>query len=107
MAEKFFRFRQFIVQQGRCAMKGGIDGVLLGAWDDISGTERILDAGSGWGSIALMLAQRTGALIGAVETDKASCDQSVENIKRKPLANTDKSIPQHIPIIFGFSFLYL
>ena len=37
-------------------MKVGTDGVLLGAW--AKGGQRILDAGTGTGVIALMMAQR-------------------------------------------------
>lgn len=37
----------------------GTDGVLLGAWADVSGATRILDIGTGTGLVALMLAQRT------------------------------------------------
>lgn len=31
-----FQFKQFAVEQGRCAMKIGTDGVLLGAWAPIT-----------------------------------------------------------------------
>ena len=51
-----FRFKQFEIEQDRCAMKVGTDGVLLGAW--AQGGRRILDIGSGTGLISLMMAQR-------------------------------------------------
>ena len=51
-----FTFKQFEIQQDRCAMKVGTDGVLLGAWAE--GGQRILDIGSGTGLISLMMAQR-------------------------------------------------
>lgn len=50
-----FTFKQFEIQQDRCAMKVGTDGVLLGAWAE--GGQRILDIGSGTGLISLMMAQ--------------------------------------------------
>jgi len=54
----YFQFKQFRIVQERSAMKVGMDGVLLGAWADTSGAERILDIGTGTGLIALMLAQK-------------------------------------------------
>ena len=48
-----FTFKQFEIQQDRCAMKVGTDGVLLGAW--ARGGQRILDIGSGTGLISLMM----------------------------------------------------
>ena len=51
-----FRFKQFAIEQQRCAMKVGTDGVLLGAW--AQGGQHMLDVGTGTGVIALMLAQR-------------------------------------------------
>ena len=38
-----FIFKEFTIQQDRCAMKVGTDGVLLGAW--ARGGKRILDIG--------------------------------------------------------------
>lgn len=65
-------------------MKVGTDGVLLGAWTDTTGTQQILDIGTGTGLIALMLAQRTKAQIDAVEIDKDTCIQARENVWRSP-----------------------
>jgi tRNA1Val (adenine37-N6)-methyltransferase len=65
-------------------MKVGTDGVLLGAWVNTEGAGRILDAGTGSGLIAIMMAQRSGAFIDAVETDPASCSQARENVAACP-----------------------
>ena len=51
-----FRFKRFVVNHDKCAMKVGTDGVLLGAWP--TGANRVLDIGTGSGLIALMTAQR-------------------------------------------------
>ena len=32
MSNSWFRFKQFNIEQERCSMKVGTDGVLLGAW---------------------------------------------------------------------------
>ena len=67
-----FQFKKFAVEQDRCAMKIGTDGVLLGAWTPIDNNPfSILDIGTGTGIIALMLAQRSGATqIDALEIDE-------------------------------------
>ena len=75
-----FRFKQFSVSQDRCAMKVNTDGVLLGAWADVSGAGKILDIGTGTGVIALMMAQRNQeAIIDALEIDKDAVVQAGEN----------------------------
>lgn len=64
-------------------MKVGMDGVLLGAWTDPSGAERILDIGTGTGLIALMIAQKNGkAQIDAIEVDTEAFDEAVQNIQQ-------------------------
>ncbi len=80
---KPFKFKQFTVQQNRCAMKIGTDGVLLGAWTPIDSTvHSILDIGTGTGVIALMAAQRCNAeIIDALEIDDAAYEQAVENFE--------------------------
>jgi tRNA1Val (adenine37-N6)-methyltransferase len=79
MANDYFSFRLFTIKQERSAFKVGTDSVLLGACADLSGTERILDVGTGTGLLAIMAAQRTGAIISAIEPDKDSFGQAVEN----------------------------
>tara|TARA_R110002111_G_scaffold156629_2_gene223322 strand:- start:159 stop:866 length:708 start_codon:yes stop_codon:yes gene_type:complete len=76
---KPFNFKKFTIHQDRCALKVGTDGVLLGAWTNCKGAEKILDIGSGTGVISLMLAQRSTAEIIAIEIDKDAAEQSAEN----------------------------
>ncbi|MDP3681731.1 MAG: methyltransferase [Flavobacterium sp.] len=81
-----FSFKQFSIQQDRCAMKIGTDGVLLGAWTPIENNPfSILDIGAGTGVIALMLAQRSNAeQIDALEIDEEAYEQSVDNFENSP-----------------------
>ncbi len=69
MSNNYFNFKQFRINQDRCAFKVGTDGVLLGAYADVKGRRKILDIGTGTGLIALMLAQRCDAQITAIEPD--------------------------------------
>ncbi len=62
-------------------MKVGTDAVILGAWTDPRDAKQILDIGTGTGVIALMLAQKSEAIIEAIEIDKDSCDQASDNVK--------------------------
>ena len=81
MPNPYFRFKQFSVFHDKCAMKVGIDGVLLGAWADVADAKRILDVGTGSGLIALMLAQRSEAAITAIDIDAEAVTQANENIE--------------------------
>ena len=81
-----FTFKQFQVNQDRCAMKIGTDGVLLGAWTPlINNPFNILDIGAGTGILSLMLAQRSNAeQIDAIEIDEDAYEQCVENFEASP-----------------------
>ncbi|WP_338734097.1 tRNA1(Val) (adenine(37)-N6)-methyltransferase [Mangrovimonas cancribranchiae] len=83
---KPFQFKQFTINQDRCAMKIGTDGVLLGAWTSLNHNPfSILDIGAGTGVIALMLAQRSSAqVIDALEIDENAYEQCVENFEQSP-----------------------
>ena len=81
-----FQFKQFTIEQDRCAMKIGTDGVLLGAWAPVEQNPfSILDIGTGTGIIALMLAQRsTAQQIDALEIDEQAYEQATDNFENSP-----------------------
>jgi tRNA1Val (adenine37-N6)-methyltransferase len=87
MPNTWFRFKQFTVNQDRCAMKVGTDGVLLGAWVNIDTAKVIFDFGAGTGLLSLMLAQRTTAKITGFEFDKDAAEQANENVRDSPWAS--------------------
>jgi tRNA1Val (adenine37-N6)-methyltransferase len=84
MSNDYFQFKQFTVFHDKCSMKVNTDGVLLGAWADADNISRALDVGTGSGLIALMIAQRSEALIDAVEIDPPAALQASENSSRSP-----------------------
>ena len=80
-----FQFKQFTICQDLCAMKVGTDGVLLGAW--ANGGKRVLDAGTGTGIIALMMAQRyPNAVVTAIDIDEDAVKQAQQNVAQSPFA---------------------
>ena len=80
-----FQFKQFTIYQDWCAMKVGTDGVLLGAW--ANGGKRVLDAGTGTGIIALMMAQRyPNAVVTAIDIDEGAVKQAQQNVAQSPFA---------------------
>ena len=87
MGNSYFRFKQFTVHQSNAAMRVNTDGVLLGAWANVSGANRILDIGTGTGIIGLMLAQRSSsAHIDAIEIDALSASDARNNVTLSPWA---------------------
>lgn len=80
MPQQQFEFKQFKINQDKCAMKVGTDAVLLGSWVDAATSTNILDIGTGTGIIALMLAQKSTAQIDAIDIDDAAFLQAQENV---------------------------
>lgn len=103
-----FRFKQFSVKNERSAMKVNTDGVLLGAAMTLEPSDRrLLDIGTGTGTIALMAAQRLSGLksqtedsplakpcsdsdfaIEAIDIDEPSVGEAAENFAASPWADS-------------------
>ena len=91
-----FRFKKFEVVNEKSAMKVNTDGVLLGAVMTIAPADlRLLDIGTGTGTIALMAAQRLSAaserandkgyaLVQAIDIDEASATEAGVNFRNSP-----------------------
>ncbi len=86
MSNSSFAFKKFTIRQDKCAMKVGTDAVLLGAWAKTYGVRHALDIGTGTGVIALMLAQKCGATIDAIDIDEESCSEAKDNVGNSPWA---------------------
>jgi tRNA1Val (adenine37-N6)-methyltransferase len=85
MPNNFFRFKQFMVNQDKCAMKVNTDSCIFGAIIEHPSPQSILDIGTGTGVLALMMAQRFPfAQIQAVEIDSSAAKQAAENFNLSP-----------------------
>ncbi|MFT4661727.1 MAG: tRNA1Val (adenine37-N6)-methyltransferase [Patiriisocius sp.] len=95
MANEYFQFKHFTINQDQCAMKVGTDGVLLGAWVEALNPKFILDVGTGTGLIALMLSQRfPKSKVTGIELDSSAYGQAVENVKNSPYHNNISMIKE-------------
>lgn len=87
MANSWFQFQQFKVNQDQCAMKISTDAVLIGGLAATDSPKNILDVGTGTGVISLMLAQRfSEAEIIGVEIDEQAAIQAESNFKGSPFS---------------------
>ena len=79
---KPFEFKEFKIHQNNAAMKIGTDGILLGAWADLSDKKKGIDIGSGTGIISIMLCQRNEILeIDSIEVSEKAVLDAKKNIK--------------------------
>ena len=103
-----FHFKHFDVRNDLSTMKVNTDGVLLGAAVPLSGDEtRILDVGTGTGTIALMLAQRLLGVertlpvsskiqILGIDIDAPSVEEAAANFAASPWAECLR--PELVPL---------
>ena len=84
MSNQYFDFKQFRIEQDKCSMKVGTDGVLLGSWFALEPGMSVLDIGTGTGLVALMAAQRGAGRVTAVEIDPDAAAQATQNVKKSP-----------------------
>lgn len=72
-----FRFKHFVIQQSRSAMKVGTDAMILGALIDVEGHTNALDVGTGTGVLSLMIAQRNSVLnCTGIDLDEESIEEA-------------------------------
>ena len=76
-------------------MKVGTDGVLLGSWVEPGNAQRILDIGTGTGLIALMMAQKSGAVIDAIDIDPEATRQAEDHEAQSVARLTDFQAAHH------------
>lgn len=100
MANSYFQFKQFTINQDKCAMKVTTDGCLFGAFcsresgvlSQGAANRKVLDIGTGTGLLALMLAQQNNVSIDAIEIDKDAFEQASGNIAASPWVDRIKVI---------------
>ena len=79
-----FHFRQFEVEDKQSTLRVGTDAMLLGAWANPGNPRKILDIGTGCGVLALMMAQKSDAMIDAIEIDPLSVNEARRNFASSP-----------------------
>ncbi len=98
MSNTWFQFRQFRIEQDKCAMKITTDACIQGAWTPIiEQAAKVLDIGTGTGLLSLMLAQRSTSIsIDAVEYDEAAAKQATDNVSSSGWSDRIKVLHQDI-----------
>jgi len=99
MANTYFKFKTFTIEQQHCAMKVTTDACLFGAWaaDQITHEQQMLDIGGGTGLLSLMLAHKNQtARITSVEIESTCFRQLTENINHSTFTQRIKPVHGNI-----------
>ena len=88
MPNDYFQFKQFIIVQDKCGMKVCTDSCVFGAWMAAKikyrFPKKILDIGTGTGLLSLIVAQKTGSPIHAIDINNDAIRQAKENFNLSP-----------------------
>ncbi|MEI6457137.1 MAG: methyltransferase [bacterium] len=87
-----FRFKKFTIEDDQSTLRVGTDAMVLGSWSDPGDAGTILDIGTGCGVLALMMAQKSGSGIDAIDVDQPSVNQAGENFTRSPWSGRLRAI---------------
>jgi tRNA1Val (adenine37-N6)-methyltransferase len=82
-----FRFQQFTIEDAGSTLRVGTDAMLLGSWANPGKAKKILDIGTGCGVLSLMMAQKSEAIIDAIEIDPPSVLDAKTNFRNSPWAD--------------------
>lgn len=110
MSNQYFQFKQFTIEQDRCAMKVSTEACILGAWfarQNID-VKKVLDIGSGTGLLMLMLAQKWQGVFHGIEIDPQAAGQLQENIDRSPWKDSCKVFEgdvRNYPLPVAYDFI--
>ena len=98
MANSFFKFKSFTIEQKSCAMKVTTDACVFGAWvaSLLPDCKQILDIGGGTGLLSLMLAQKNNAAITSIEIEVDCFHQLQENIQQSIFSDRIKAVHGNI-----------
>ncbi len=85
---KPFQFLEFTILQHINVFRVGTDGVLLGAFCNVTEAESVLEVGTGTGLISLMIAQRNpSAKISAIDINEEAVSLAKENFRNSSFAD--------------------
>ena len=87
MANHWFQFRNFLIVQSGSAMKVGTDSLILGSRIKPPEDGLILDIGAGTGLLSLMMAQKSNAVVHAVEINEDACKDAKTNFQSSKWSN--------------------
>jgi tRNA1Val (adenine37-N6)-methyltransferase len=88
MANTYFQFKQFKIEQKHCANKVSTDACVFGAWmARLIKSGIVLDVGAGSGLLSLMIGQQHKAAILGIELEEDCVRQAEDNISASPFGH--------------------